>query len=75
MVFEKLRQMISQQLDIDLERITEETDIYDDLGADSLDLVELLMMVEEQFNFPIDEEVVKDLHTVGDVVNYIEDNI
>ena len=74
MVFDRVRQMISQQLDIDLERITEDTDIAQDLGADSLDLVELMMMAEEVFLLTIDEESIKNLHTVGDIVRYIEDN-
>ena len=75
MVFDRVRQMISQQLDIDLERITEDTDIAEDLGADSLDLVELMMMAEEEFLLAIDEEAIKNLHTVGDIVRYIEDNV
>ena len=74
MVFDRVKQMISQQLDIDLERITEDTDIAEDLGADSLDLVELMMMAEEEFLLTIDEEAIKNLHTVGDIVRYIEDN-
>ena len=75
MVFDRVRQMISQQLDIDLERITENTDIAEDLGADSLDLVELMMTAEEEFLLSIDEEALKNLHTVGDIVRYIEDNM
>ena len=75
MVFDRVREMISQQLDIDIDRISESTDIADDLGADSLDLVELMMMAEEEFLLTIDEEAIKNFHTVGDVVKYIEDSI
>lgn len=75
MVFERVKQMICQQLDIDLERISESTDIAEDLGADSLDLVELMMMAEEEFLLTIDEDAIKNLHTVGDIVRYIEDNM
>lgn len=75
MVFDRVREMISQQLDIDIDRISESTDIADDLGADSLDLVELMMMAEEEFLLTIDEEAIKNFHTVGDVVKYIEESI
>ena len=74
MVLEKVRKMISKQLDIDMDRIDENTDIADDLGADSLDLVELLMEAEEVFPVTFDENAMKDFKTVGDVVKYIEEN-
>lgn len=67
--------MISRQLDIDIERITLETEMGDELGADSLDLVELLMTAEEEFMIKFEEETLKEFKTVGDVVRYIEDSI
>lgn len=74
-MFEKIRDMISQQLDIDAEHITMETEIFEDLGADSLDLVELLMDAEEKWLITIDEDEIKNFKTVGDVVRYIEENM
>ena len=74
-MFEKIRDMISQQLDIDAELITMDTEIFEDLGADSLDLVELLMEAEEKWLVTIDEDEIKNFKTVGDVVRYIEENM
>ena len=73
-MFEKIRDMISQQLDIDAAHISMDTEIFEDLGADSLDLVELLMEAEEEWLITIDEDEIKNFKTVGDVVRYIEDN-
>ena len=75
MVYEKIRQMISEQLDIDIDRIDDNTNIIEDLGADSLDIVELMMAAEEEFAVMVAEEEIKNLKTVGDVVKYIEDNM
>lgn len=72
---EKVRAILATQLDIDPEKITDTTDIADDLGADSLDVVELMMSVEEEFEITIDEEAVKNFRTVGDVAGYIDENI
>ena len=74
-MFEKIRDMISQQLDIDADMITMDTDFQDDLGADSLDLVELLMLAEEKYMITIDEDEIKNFKTVGDVVRFIEENV
>ena len=74
-MFEKIRDMISQQLDIDADMITMDTDFQDDLGADSLDLVELLMLAEEKYMLTIDEDEIKNFKTVGDVVRFIEENV
>ncbi len=74
-MFEKIRDMISQQLDIDAAHISMDTEIFEDLGADSLDLVELLMEAEEEWLITIDEDEIKNFKTVGDVVRYIEDNM
>ena len=72
---EKVRTILAAQLDIDAEKITETTDIADDLGADSLDVVELMMSVEEEFELTIDEEAVKNFRTVADVASYIDENV
>ena len=74
MVFEKLRDILAEQLEADPDSITLETDIANDLGADSLDVVELAMTVEDEFNVVIPDEAIEGLKTVADVVDFIEAN-
>ena len=74
MVFEKIREIIAPQLDVDPEKITMDTTVADDLGADSLDVVEVLMSVEDEFSVEIPDEAIEDIKSVGDLVNYIENN-
>ncbi len=74
MILDTLKSILEAQLDIDPESITEDTNIMDDLGADSLDVVELMMTVEEEFDITINESDAQNFKTVGDVVNYIEAN-
>lgn len=74
MVFEKIREIIATQFDVDPEKITMETTVADDLGADSLDVVEVLMSVEDEFSVEIPDEAIEDIKSVGDLVNYIENN-
>ena len=72
MVFEKVRSLLANQLEIDEDRITMDTNIADDLGADSVDLVELVMAMEEEFEIgEVQEEDLGGMKTVGDAVNYI----
>lgn len=75
MVFEKIRTMLSEQLDIEEEKITMDSAITQDLGADSLDVVDLLMAIEDEFEVEIPDEEVENITTVGDVVNYISDHM
>ena len=75
MVFEKMKQILADQLDADIDSITLETDIQDDLGADSLDVVELLMSIEDEFDIEIPDEQIENLKTVGQVVDYITENM
>ena len=75
MVFEKLKEIIALQLDIDAESLTLDTKIIEDLGTDSLDVVEMLMSVEDEFEVEIPEEEIEDLKTIGDVVDYIQDHM
>ena len=74
MVFEKLREIISEQLEISEELITMESNLMEDFDADSLDLVDLVMSVEDEFGVEVPEEAVENLKTVGDVVKFIEEN-
>ena len=72
MVFEKIRAILADQLDANEEEITMETDSAADLGADSLDIVELIMSIEDEFEVEIPDENIENIKTVGDVVNYIQ---
>ncbi len=74
MVFEKVKSIIAEQLDIDPESVTYDASITDDLGADSLDVVDLVMSFEDEFDVEIPDDAVETIHTVSDIVKYIEDN-
>lgn len=74
-IFEKVKELIADRLDVeDKDSISEDSSITDDLGADSLDVVDLVMDIEENFNIEIPEDQVENIKTVGDIVKYIEDN-
>ena len=75
MVFERLRAILAEQLTVSEDLITMDTDILDDLGVDSLDLVEVMMALEEEYNLVIVDEAVHELRTVGDVVKFIEEMV
>lgn len=75
MVFEKIRQMISEQLDIAMDEITLDTDIITDLNADSLDAVEVLNQIEEEFEIEIPDEKTEDFRIVRNIVEYVEENM
>ncbi|MCR5478404.1 MAG: acyl carrier protein [Ruminococcus sp.] len=72
MVFDKIKSIIVDQLDADETEVTMEANIQDDLGADSLDVVDLVMSIEENFDIEIPDEDVENIKTVGDIVKYIE---
>lgn len=72
-MFDKVKQMIAEQLSTDAASITEETSFKDDLGADSLDLFELVMAMEDEFNVEIPTDDLENLLTVGDVMKYLKD--
>ncbi len=75
MVFEKITEILAEQLDANAEEMTMETRIAEDLGADSLDVVELLMSIEDEFEVEIPDEEIENLKTIGDVVEYIQSNM
>ena len=72
MTFEKVRRMLARQLEIDEELISPDTNVIEDLGADSLDVVELITSMEEQYGIIVAEEGVGDLHTVRDIVDFLD---
>lgn len=75
MILEKLKAILSEQFDVEEDEITSETNIQEDLGADSLDVVDLIMSIEDEFEVEIPDEDVENIKTVDDVVKYIEPKV
>jgi acyl carrier protein len=73
--FEKIQEIVADKLGVEKSKVTKTASFIDDLGADSLDTVELIMKMEEEFNLEIPDEDAERLRTVGDVVNYLESKI
>lgn len=73
MVLEKVKAILSEQFDIDESSITIDTNLFDDLEADSLDLADLLASVEDEFDIEATDDVISSINTVGDVVKYISE--
>lgn len=71
MIFEKIKAILSEQFDVEDEIITLETDLIDDLGADSLDVSDLVASVEDEFEIEIPDEIIENMKTVGDICEYI----
>lgn len=75
MVFEKLKEILAEQLDVDANLITRESLLIEDLGADSLDAIDIVMSVEDEFKLEVPDEIIEKIETVGDILNFIENNI
>lgn len=73
-LFEKVKAIISEQLGVDEADVTMESSFIEDLGADSLDIVELVMALEEEFDIVIPDEDAEKIRTVGEAVNYIKEH-
>ncbi len=73
MVLERLKAILSEQFDVEESKITPETKLIEDLEADSLDLVDLISSVEDEFDIEAEDEVMASIVTVGDIANYICD--
>ena len=74
MVFEKVRDILCDQLDLEQDEVTMTSNIVENLGADSLDMVDLVMSIEDEFELVVADEDVEGIKTVGDIVRYIEEN-
>ncbi len=72
MVFEKVKDILVEYLEVEEDSITADTDIQNDLGADSLDIVDLIMSFEDEFEIEVPDEEIESLRTVGALVSYIE---
>ena len=75
MVFEKLREIICDQLQVNEDEVTMESNIRDDFDADSLDFVDIVMSIEDEFNVEVPDEAIDDIKSVGDLVKFIEENM
>lgn len=75
MVLEKVKVILAEQFDVDEDSLQNDTDLQDDLGADSLDVVDLLMSIEDEFEIEIPDDQIENIRTVGELVNYIETNM
>lgn len=75
MVLEKIKAIFADYYRVDEETLTPETNLQKDLNADSVDVVELLFAIEDEFDIEIPEEEIEKMHTIGDIVNYIEDKV
>jgi acyl carrier protein len=73
-VFEKVKKIVVEQLGVEEEEISMDSSFIDDLGADSLDIVELIMALEEEFDLEIPDSEAEKISTVGDIVDYIKNN-
>lgn len=74
MVFERIREIICDQLDLEEDKVTMDSDIMEDFEADSLDVVDLVMSIEYEFGLEVPDDQIENFRTVGDVVRYIEEN-
>ncbi len=74
MVLEKVKKILAEQFDVEEEKIGPDTSIINDLGADSLDVVDLLMSIEDEFEVEVPDDEIENIKTVEDLVKYIENN-
>lgn len=75
MVLEKVKAILSEQFDVEEDSITVDTKISEDLGADSLDVVDLLMSLEDEFEIEVPDDEIENIKTVGELVKFIERNL
>ena len=74
MVFDRIKEILVDQLDLEEDKVTMEADIVEDLEADSLDVVDLVMSIEDEYGLEVPDDQIENFRTVGDVVRYIEEN-
>lgn len=75
MLFDEVKEILSEQLDVDVEKIELNSDLSNDLGADSLDAIDIVMTIEDQYSIEVPDETIKAMKTVEDIVNFIETHI
>lgn len=75
MVLEKIKAILAEQLDIEEDIITADSLLVEDLGADSLDAIDIVMSVEDEFSIEVPDEIVEKIESVGDIITFVENNI
>ena len=75
MVFEEVKEILVDQLDINADDIEMSSNLIDDLGADSLDAIDIVMTIEDQYSIEVPDEMIKSMKTVEDIVSFIENNL
>lgn len=74
MVFEKVQKIICEQFELDADRVTMESNLISDLGADSLDVIDLAMSIEDEFDIEVPDDEIDNIKTVGDIVKFIDEH-
>ncbi len=74
MVFERVAEILAEQLSLDADKISMESLLEEDLDADSLDVIDLVMSIEDEFQLEVPDEIIENMKSVGDIVNFIENN-
>ena len=74
MVLEKVKAILAEQFDVEEDKVTADTDLQEDLGADSLDVADFLMSIEDEFGVEVPDDEIENIKTVGSLVSYIEAN-
>ena len=73
--FEKIRSFLAEQLGVDASQITMDSDLLNDFEADSLDIVDMVMTLEDEFGIEVPDDAIENLHTVGDVVRFVDSHL
>lgn len=73
--FEKIRGFLAEQLGVDASQITMDSDLLNDFEADSLDIVDMVMTLEDEFDIEVPDDAIENLHTVGDVVRFVDSQL
>lgn len=75
MILDEIKEILAEQLDISADTIELSSNLADDLGADSLDAIDVVMSIEDQYSIEVPDEIIQEMKTVEDIVNFIESNI
>ena len=75
MVIDKVKKILSEQFDVEIDDLTETTNIEEDLGADSVEVIDLLRSLEDEFDVEIPDEAIDEIRTIGDLVAYLEEHL
>ena len=74
MIFDKIKEILADQLDIEENAITPDSLLFEDLGADSLDAIDIVMSVEDEFGIEVPDEIIEKIESVSDIITFVENN-